>query len=426
VKQLIFFAGISCLLSCNHRKPIVEGHFTDSLIANYTASKAALTNEEDLRFWQKRVDSLPQSFVNLEKYASALASRFHIYGDIQDLKKADSIMQALNQQFKGTEPNILLHLASYSLLQHRFKETKKYLDKVVQMKAEKYATQMMLFDAQFESGNYYEASTILKINRAPKDYAYHFRLSKKEHYSGDFDSAISHMLEAARLASGNPYLQQAALSNAADLYLHEGKFSEANTLYKQSIRINHSDFHSLTGLGWIALVHDKNDQLAQKIFKFIHQKLKSPDPLLKLSQTSELKNSTAQKKYAEEFVNLASDSIYGNMYNKYLIQLYTGILKNPAQALVIAKKEISNRATPQTYAWLAWCLLYNNQSNEAYAVYEEYVSGKPLEALELYWMGKLMKNISKEYNAQQFFKAAQKNKYDLGPYMQKDLQEASQ
>jgi len=66
-------------------------------------------------------------------------------------------------------------------------------------------------------------------------------------------------------------------------------------------------------------------------------------------------------------------------------------------------------------------LFVNNKKEEAYKTYQQFVSGRPLEALELYWMGKMMKGLEKGYNAQQFFKAAQKNKYDLSPLMRKDL-----
>jgi hypothetical protein len=34
-----------------------------------------------------------------------------------------------------------------------------------------------------------------------------------------------------------------------------------------------------------------------------------------------------------------------------------------------------------------------------------------------------MKGLGKGYNAQQFFKAAEKNKYDLSPSMMKDLED---
>jgi hypothetical protein len=36
-------------------------------------------------------------------------------------------------------------------------------------------------------------------------------------------------------------------------------------------------------------------------------------------------------------------------------------------------------------------------------------------------MGKLMKGLGKGYNAQQFFEAANKNRYDLSPAKIKDL-----
>jgi hypothetical protein len=110
------------------------------------------------------------------------------------------------------------------------------------------------------------------------------------------------------------------------------------------------------------------------------------------------------------------------MYNKYMIELYTGILNNPSRAEEISKGELENRATAQTYAWYAWSLFCNNKKKEAYEQYEKNVSGRPLEGLELYWMGKMMKGMNKGYNAQAFFKAAYINKYDLSPAILQDLE----
>ena len=39
----------------------------------------------------------------------------------------------------------------------------------------------------------------------------------------------------------------------------------------------------------------------------------------------------------------------------------------------------------------------------------------------MYWMGKMMKGLGKGYNTNEFFKAAEKNRYDLSPSMRKDL-----
>ena len=129
-----------------------------------------------------------------------------------------------------------------------------------------------------------------------------------------------------------------------------------------------------------------------------------------------------QKKYASEFVGMATASVYGNMYNKYLLELYTGILNEPAKGEAIAARELLNRTTPQTYAWYVWALYSNNKTAEAEKIYRQHVSGKPLEGLELYWMGKYMQAQNKGYNAEQFFKAAYKNKYDLSPGMARDLE----
>jgi hypothetical protein len=395
------------LLSCNNHKILVSPIFIDSVLSQYQPSRMAIINQKDLEFWERRVRTLPENFVNSFKYSSALAGRFHIYGNINDLLQADSIMQALVLKFN--EPGMLLSMAGYKMLQHRFIDAKKFIGEVAQMKTEKFATQMMMFDASFELGDEYHAYTILQQTRSPNDYSYNFRLSKFDHYKGNIDSSITHMMNAATLAHSNAYLRSTALSNVADLYVHNGQISSAVQLYKQCLRNNSCDFHSLIALGWLALVHDGNDSLAEKVFLFAGSKLQSPDPLFKLSQANELTNSSAAKKWANAFASQASLPAYGNMYNKYLIQVYTSTLDNPAKALEFAQKELTNRNTPQTNAWLAWCLFLNGRKQEAYKVYQQSVSERPLEGLELYWMGKLMKGLGKGYTAQQFFKAAERN-----------------
>jgi predicted Zn-dependent protease len=90
-------------------------------------------------------------------------------------------------------------------------------------------------------------------------------------------------------------------------------------------------------------------------------------------------------------------------------------LNEPQKMLAVAEREIKNRATPQTYAWYVWALFKNNQKQKAFQVYEEFVSEKPLEGLELYYMGQMMQESNKAYNAKNYFEAAYKNRYDLSP-----------
>ncbi|MEP6949383.1 MAG: hypothetical protein ABI863_08920 [Ginsengibacter sp.] len=417
------FAAICILSSCNHDKKIIVGTlYVDSLINNYT-QPAVAANEADVEFWKTRIDPTKHGFTNELKYSSALAGRFALKGDIHDLKSADSILQVIAKTYNYKEAAPFTSLIPRSISQHRFNEADTFLNKVKQIGIKPYDDASYSFDVNFELGRYILATQNLNKIRNDKDYGYQFRRSKLEHYKGNLDSAISAMLDAASLAGNNPSIIAAALSNAADLYLHAGNLEEAYKLYKKSVANYSGDLHSIMGIGWIALVHDKNDSMARKIFLFVSAKTKAPDPVLKLSQAAELRDDTvSQKKYAQQFADIAGDSIYGTMYNKYLVELYTGILNDPAKAEAIAKNEVSNRATPQTYAWYVWCLYFNNKKEEAYKVYGQWVSGKPLEGIELYWMGKFMKGLGKGYNAHEFFKAAEKNKYDLSPSMMTDLE----
>ena len=104
-----------------------------------------------------------------------------------------------------------------------------------------------------------------------------------------------------------------------------------------------------------------------------------------------------------------------------------GFSRRPDLAEAIASDELNNRATPQTYAWYVWTLLANNKKEDAYRVFRQHVSGQPLEALELYWMGRMMEALDKNYNARQFYAAADLTRYDLDPadgaYIRKKLEE---
>lgn len=378
--------------------------------------------ELEVAFWKNRIDTLYPGITNESRFSSALAARFAAKGDIKDMVRADSVLYCINQRFNNKEASPFKMLAAHAITRHRFTEADSLINIARHIGLKKYDETTASFDVDFELGRHGHAGSILNNIKNENDYGYKFRQSKIAHYKGDIDSAIKYMLEAAELADNNIVLEQTALSNAADLYLHSGDFKNAYATYRKSLLLNSADNHSLMGVGWIALLHDKNDSLAKAIFTFARSRTRLPDPIYKLTQSCQVNNDTiTEHKYANEFIQQAADTLYGGMYNKYLIELYTGILHDPAKAEVLALAELSNRSTPQTYAWYAWTLYCNNKKEEAYKEYTSFVSGKPLEALELYYMGKLMEGMGKGYNAKEFFKAAAQNRYDLGPRMIKDL-----
>ena len=420
---LIIVAFATITTSCNKQKAIANNVFIDSLITNYKPSPTIKQNEDEVNFWKGRIDVKNFDAVTLSKYASTLKANFKLTGNITDLLMADSILRNLDLHFIQKEASYKLSLVNTSLSQHQFVIADSLLQQAKRIGIGAYESAATSFDIAFELGRYDLAAYELKKIKNYKDYNFLFRNSKMFHYLGKVDSAIANMEAAVTRAGENIPLKQSALSNTADLYLHDGQLKKANELYMQSIKLNSVDFHSLMGIGSIALLNDKNDSLAEKIFLFVKANTNQPDVLFKLSQVAVQRgDSIATKKWANEFTNIITKNDYGNMYNKYAIQCYTSILNEPVKAALIAKRELDIRATPQTYAWYVWSLLKNNKLAEATKVYEEYVSGKPLEGLELYWMGKFMQASNKGYNAEQFFEKAKKNKYDLTVDMIEDLE----
>ncbi len=406
---------------------MVSVAFADSLLNNYSVPKSVTTNEADLQFWKTRISPNSADYTNTSRYAAALISRFHLSGNIKDVKLSDSLLEKLVNDYNGKEAGPYFSLARHSILQHRFKEADSLLSMAKKIGVKKYDSDATSCDVNFELGRVALAKRDLKNIQADNDFGYQFRESKMKHYDGELSLSIAAMQKAEQNAGQNEQLKLAALSNLGDLYTHAGDMKKAYDCYVECVNTNPADLHSIMGIGWIALVKDKNDSLSEKIFQFVSTKTKSPDPLFKLIAVAEQRgDSTLQLKYAKAFEEKVTDSLYGNMYNKYLVLVYTGILNDAPKAEAIAKNELDNRSTPQTYAWYVWSLLCNNKKEEAYKVYEKYVSGKPLEGLELYWMGKLMVSLNKGYNAKEFFKEAEKNSYDLSPAVNEDLQKLSQ
>ncbi|HXB08455.1 MAG TPA: hypothetical protein VNW04_15095 [Puia sp.] len=415
--------------SCQHEEKILVNPLSvDSLITHYAAPLMAAQNEVELQFWKSRINPARPGYLNESRYAACLNMAFRLSGEIDSLQKADSILLALDRNFNHREASADLALVAHCISEHRFREADSLLGKAKQLGLRPYESHTVSFDVAFELGNYFQAKTELNAIRSPDDFGYYFRQSRLDHLNGRLDSAIADMDRALSLAGTSDYLKGAAQSNAGDLYLHAEDPARARDAYFSCIRRNNADFHSWMGLGWIALVHDGDARMADTLFRFVQAKNPLPDPLFRLEQVAEAGgDSGLQVRYALEFTREATRPVYGGMYNKYLIQLFTGILHDPAAAEALAGAELKNRATPQTYAWYVWALFVRGKKDQAYALFQQRVSGKPLEALELFWMGRLMEGLGKNYNAREFFKAAARSRYDLDPadaiYVQKKLEE---
>lgn len=411
------------LTSCRHKEPLVTAAFIDSLYRADTPDSLIASNERNIDFWQSRIRKQPAGNINEAKYAAGLIERFKLKGNINDLYVADSILKEVDAVFGHKLSGPLLGLVSLSIMRHRFAQADTFLYKARGLGIRAYENNNLGFDVSFELGRYAQSAYHLKNLAAVKDFNYFFRRSKYDHLTGNTDSAFSAMRQALPLAAKNPSLLHLAWSMLGDLDLHRGNAEASASALQQALRTNPADMHAMLNLGWLSLMRDHDTLAAGKLFRLVIMRNHLPDPYYKLYQMAQWQHDTVQTvTFARKFAALACDPQYGSMYSKYLIELYAGILHQPGRAEQLAYAELSNRATPQTYTWYAYSLLRNNKAERAYQVFKQQIEGKPVEGIDLYYAGKILKSIGHGLDADKCFDAALQSRYDLSPFMVEDIE----
>jgi predicted Zn-dependent protease len=102
------------------------------------------------------------------------------------------------------------------------------------------------------------------------------------------------------------------------------------------------------------------------------------------------------------------------MYNAYLVTL---LENDPQKALALAKKEVSNRPTPQSYQLLSWALCQNGHKAEALSIAEMQVQGKTFEPKSLFHLAEVYKTMGKTKEVNELKLALEDSFYEVGPNM---------
>lgn len=426
-KQFIVILSAAVITGCaNETSSITEEQKITAVLQQSVEHKTDLVGiDEEILFWSNRLTAKADDNNAKIKLASLYSKRFQYSGSISDVLKSDSFYTVANQLQKHFSSGIYRSLAANCVTQHRFQQADRYLDTALQMGDDKYLTALQRFDVKLELGQYKQAGQLLNSLPQKNNFDYYTRASKLEDHKGNAEASIRFMEQAYAdvKESNNTHLLLWVKTNLADMYGHNNRIAESYQLYNEVLAVDPAYYHAWKGIAWIAFSHDKNTKLAKNILYWLQSHHPIPDYDLMLSEIAAYENNSHEKNIRLAlFIDQVTKPEYGDMYNKYMFAIMSDERNNVSMALQIARKEILNRPTPQSYDLMAWSLYKNGQVEEATRMVNSRVRNKTFEPDALYHIGVIYKQAGNKKLARQYLNEALQSSFELGPLVTNDIQ----
>lgn len=420
----IFILFLFFLEACTGKRDIVNPADYQSFLKPGVIQKEVNNLDKQLSFWNNRLQKDTGNYVDMMELASCNLRLFKLTGNVKQLHTGDSLLKRSTAKLNNTDPDILFALSQISITQHHFKEAEQYNQIADEAGGDKYTNQLLGFDSKMELGELTIATKKIESLKDKSSFDYLIRKAKLEDHKGNLDGAIKLMEQAfEKVKNRRKSLYCWALSNLADMYGHAGRVKESYDAYINVLKRDSSYIYALKGIAWIAYSNDHNGKEAKRILQYISDQTNLPDLLLQLAEIEKWEGNDAKnKEYIHRFVAEVQKPEYGNMYNKYLIRLYTEEFKNYDKALQLAENEIANRATPETYDWLAWAYYNKGDIDKANTIATNYVYKRNYEPNALYHTALIFFAAGKKDKAKALLEECLPASFEIGPVKTKIIQ----
>ncbi|AFL81987.1 hypothetical protein Aeqsu_2531 [Aequorivita sublithincola DSM 14238] len=421
--MIITILTVTVLFGCQEKsKTITNSKDYDPYLITSNTPSSDLLNEE-FEFWQKEFNNDSTQLIAMSRVSGLHAAKFGGTGDISELKTSEKLIKKSHEIAARGKDSYLRSLAHNYVSQHRFKEAQVLLDSAYSATDNRKATEMMLFDVAMELGEYDRADTLLGNIKDPKDFNYLIRLAKWSDHNGNLDAAIKYMEQAKQIAEerNNKGLKLWVYSNIGDFYGHAGRLQDSYNSYLKTLELEPDSHYVKKQIAWLVYSSEKNTKEANRILDSVMVNHKAPDYYLLKGQMAEFNGNTSEANIEyDKFIKATDNPDYGGMYNAYLIELYAN--REPQKALKLAEKEITNRATPETYQLLAFAQLKSGDKAAALKTIEEHVAGKTSEPKALFHLALIYKANGMDAKVKPLKEELMGAFYELGPIRAKEIE----
>jgi tetratricopeptide (TPR) repeat protein len=425
LKNSFFIILVTLLFSCTNtenNKITKKEDYNKYLAITQNTTKNNLKNT--LNFWNTKLANNPNQYPYNAKLATNYSKLFSITGNINQLKLAEENLRIANEKVNYTDCGYLRSLSRNYISQHRFKEALALLEKAEKIGAQLKSTQYMLVDVYLELGNYTKVEQYLSKIKNTNDFNYLIRISKYADHKGNLNTAI-HFLETSlekAKEKNNKSLLQWNYTNLADYYGHAGRIKESYDSYLKALAIDPNDSYAKKGIAWIVYSYERNPEEALRILETITKENASPDYYLLMADIYEYQNNLKSKNVClDKYFKAVKEPQYGAMYNSYSIELLAEEKETALEAVEIAKTEVQQRPTPQSYDLLAWAYFKNGHKNKALEIVNEHVLKHTSEPTALLHSAQILKANGKTDAIKSIKKDLLESIYELGPLTEKEI-----
>lgn len=420
MKQYQFFLiGLTILFftACTGKNNLTDPGDYNAFLKPGIIQNEAKKIREQIPFWEDRLQKDTGNFVDMLELASCHLRLFKLLGNVADLHYGDSLLKRSSGKLLDKDPDILFALSQNSITRHQFREASLFTEAAEKASGDAYTNRLLEFDTKMELGDIVIASKNIESIKDRSAFDYLIRKAKLEDHKGNLDGAIKLMEQAfEKVRNKTSGLYCWALSNLGDMYGHAGRVEESYNAYLNVLQKDSGYIYALKGIAWIAFSHDHNTKEAKRIYQYILSQTDMPDLYLNLAEIAEWEGDSEKKKeYIGRFIRQVEMPGYGDMYNKYLIHLYTEEIKDLDKALMLAEKEVAHRATPETYDWLAWVYFNRGDRQQANIIANNYVYKRNFEPDAVLHTALIFSGAGKKDKAKMLLNECMESQFEMGP-----------
>lgn len=412
---VIILAGL-LLIGCG-RHP-VQPVTSSKEYGMFLRTDTAHLTSKYFELWNSKIQPDSLQLLSFGHVAGEYQRFFKESGNIRYLKKAEKALQKAVSIAAIGKAGYQRALARTYISQHRFREALSLAEAARDLGSGVRESQALLFDVHMELGRYEQAGRYLDSLRNFSDFGYLIRIAKWNDHKGRLDATIDFMEQATARAEASAHKNRMLWSytNLADYYGHAGRIRDSYRYYLKALALDPANAYAKKGIAWIVFSHEKNPVEALRILDSVTAGYQAPEYYLLKSEIADYMGDDLKRlQNLDQYYRLLQDPDYGDMYNAHTIGFFLEQATMYDRALELAKKEVANRPTPESYDLLAYSYFKNGDQIKAEALAERHLLGKTFEPGILWHVAEIYKAGGKLEKVRALKPELLGALYELGP-----------